>query len=147
MDEMLSMSLWIMIAFMTISAGIVWFNAQPGINQYNLGMQGYTNNQFNVDSNKYINIACTMTTLVDLPGYAICFINKLISPLGDMIGYIWNLLTAWTQLLHAIFVSVPAGNLFEAIITPLLTIIEIGAAIILLMRFAAIIRGVAGGFL
>lgn len=141
MDEMLSIALWIMIIFMTVSAAVVWFGGQSGISDYHLGLDGYQNNHLNVDANKYTTTQCEMTSLFDAPTYAWCFIGKITTPIFDVVSYTWDLLTAWTQLLHAILVSVPAGDLFESIFNPLLTIVEIGAVLVILMRLAAIVRG------
>jgi hypothetical protein len=146
MDEMLSMALWIMIAFTTISASVVWFNSQSDISQFNLGLNGYTQGS-SLSASNYTNIRCEMTSLFEVPGYAICFLNQLVSPILGVVEGIWKLLTNWSNLVHAILVNVPGGSLFELLIIPFLTIIEIGAAIVILMRLAAIVRGVAGGFL
>ena len=140
MDEMLSIALWVMAAFLITSASVTWFNAQPDINQFNLGMTGYDANSINITD--YQDTNCSMTSLIDLPAYAWCSsVGQITSPITALANSIWNLLTGWTQLMHAIFVSVPAGDFFEGILTPLLAIIEIAAVLILLMRLAAIIRG------
>lgn len=145
MDEMLSMALWIMVAFMTVSSVVVWMAAQPGF-PAGLGLVGVDNNAL-LEPSQYSNITCEMNSLFEAPGYAICFLNQLTSPILGMVAGIWKLLTSWINLLEAIFVSVPAGDLFASILIPFLGVIEIGAAIVILMRLAAIVRGVAGGFL
>jgi len=153
MDEMLSMSLWIIIAFMTVSFTVTWFTAQPDF-PTGLGLVGMDNNTI-ISPEPYVNVSCDMTSLFEAPGYAICFLNKLVEPVVGVITAIWKILTSWTQLLHAIFgynsttdtYLVPGGALFAGLLIPFLGVIEIGAAIVILMRLAAIIRGVAGGFL
>jgi len=147
MDEMLSMALWIMAGFMLVSGAIIWFNSQPGIADYHLGLNDYHGDLNALDANDYRNATCEMTSLFEAPGYAWCFLGTITTPILNMVTGIWNLLFNWQNLLHMIFVNVPAGDLFETLLTPILTIIEIGAVIIILMRLAAIIRGVAGGFL
>jgi hypothetical protein len=141
MDEMLSMSLWIMIAFMMVSASVMWFNSQTDISYFNLGIKDYSGDSGQLDANKYTVTACEMTSLFDAPQYAVCFLNKITAPVVDVVSAIWNLLTNWQILLHNIFAAVPAGDLFESILLPFFTIIEIGAAIVILMRLAAIVRG------
>lgn len=145
MDEMLSMALWIMVAFMTVSSVVVWMAAQPGF-PTGLGLVGVDNNAL-LEPSQYTNITCEMNSLFEAPGYAICFLNQLTSPILGVVAGIWKLLTSWINLLEAIFVSVPAGDLFASLLIPFLGVIEIGAAIVILMRLAAIVRGVAGGFL
>lgn len=145
MDEMLSMALWIMVAFMTVSSVVVWMAAQPEF-PTGLGLVGVDNNAL-LEPSQYTNITCEMNSLFEAPGYAICFLNQLTSPILGMVAGIWKLLTSWINLLEAIFVSVPAGDLFASLLIPFLGVIEIGAAIVILMRLAAIVRGVAGGFL
>ena len=138
---MLNIALWILAAYLTISACVVWFNTQSDTSYFNLGMTGYEKDTTASDLSKYQDTNCTMTAWYEAPVYAWCFIGKVTTPIFDLIDWIWNLLTGWTQLMHAIFVSVPAGDLFEAILTPLLAIIELGAVIVILLRLAAIIRG------
>jgi hypothetical protein len=145
MDEMLSMSLWIMVAFMTVSGTVAWFAAQSDF-PTGLGLVGMDNNVL-ISPAPYVNVSCEMTSLFEAPGYAVCFLNKLVEPVVGIVSAIWKLLTSWILLLNAIFVSVPAGDLFAGILIPFLGVIEIGAAIVILMRLAAIVRGVAGGFL
>jgi len=138
---MLNIALWILAAYLTVSACVVWFNTQPDTSYFNLGMTGYEKDTTASDLNKYQSASCIMTSWFEAPVYAWCFIGKVTSPIFDLVDWVWNLLTGWTQLMHAIFVSVPAGDLFEAILTPLLAIIELGAVIVILLRLAAIIRG------
>jgi hypothetical protein len=145
MDEMLSMALWIMVAFMTVSATVVWMGSQTNF-PTQLGLVGVTDSNL-INASDYTNISCSMTSLFEAPGYAICFLNQLTAPILGVVAATWKLLTSWINLLHAIFISVPAGDLFEGLLIPFLSIIEIGAAIVILMRLAAIVRGVAGGFL
>jgi hypothetical protein len=153
MDELLSIALWVMMAIATIGFVVSWFTAQSDF-PTGLGLQGVDNN-FGISASSYTNPTCEMTSLFEAPGYAICFLNELISPILGLVKGIWKILTNWQLLLKAIFgynattdtYLVPAGDLFVGLITPFLTIMEIGAAIVILMRLAAIIRGVAGGFL
>jgi hypothetical protein len=145
MDEMLSMALWIMVSFMTVSSVVVWMNAQPGF-PTGLGLVGVTDSNL-LEPSAYINTTCTMNSLFEAPAYAWCFLGKITAPILGVVESIWKLLTSWVNLLDAIFVSVPAGDLFASLLIPFLGVIEIGAAIVILMRLAAIIRGVAGGFL
>jgi hypothetical protein len=145
MDEMLSMALWIMVVFMTISATITWFGSQTDF-PTQLGLIGLGSNTLLIPGT-YVNVSCEMTSLFEAPGYAWCFLGKITSPILGMVDAIWKLLTSWTNLLNAIFVNIPAGSLFAGLLIPFLGIIEIGAVIVILMRLSAIIRGVAGGFL
>lgn len=141
MDEMLSIALWIMVIFMTISATVTWFGTQPDM-PTGLGLTGFSGSS--IDVNAYQSSSCTMTSSATPLDYAWCFVGKITEPVSQLVNGIWNLLTGWTNLLHAIFVGVPAGDLFEGILIPFLSIIEIGAVLIILMRVASIIRG--GGF-
>lgn len=153
MDEMLSMALWIMVAIGTVGFVVSWFTAQSDF-PTGLGLNGVDQN-IGISASNYTNITCEMTSLFEAPGYAICFLNQLVSPILGLVEGIWKILTNWQLLLKAIFgynattdtYLVPAGDLFVGLLLPFITIMEIGAAIVILMRLAAIIRGVAGGFL
>ena len=142
MDEMLSISLWLIIAFMTVSASVMWFGAQTDFPS-GMGLTGYDSNTL-INPDDYSNLTCEMTSLFEFPAYAFCFINQLTTPVFGVINAIWQLLTSWQNLLTAIFASVPAGDLFGAILIPFFSIIELGAVIVLLMKFAALIRGTSG---
>lgn len=150
MDELLTISIWAIIILLTTSFVTNWMVDYPGITDFNLGLDNYKQHTNAVsDTNAYQNIVCSMTVITDAPLYTWCFIGKVTSPILGLVSAIWDLATGWTTLIDAIFgynpvngtYLVPAGNLFAGLLKFFFSAIEIAAAIVIMMRLAAIIRG------
>ena len=143
MDELTSIGIWFFVIIISINAGIIYMSTQTPMASEGL-MPGITANTY-FSSYNY--------TIADsnVGGNTISSTEPTISNtwLGDMIttaAKVGNtfriLLTAWTDLLSAIFVNVPGGAFFANIILPIIGIVQIVAFFILGVRVAGVIRGV-----
>jgi hypothetical protein len=146
MDEMLNIALWIMITFVTVSGVVVWMNIQPDLPN-GFALPGYVQDNTANNVSTLASTTCGDASFANIPFYAWCQIVKVLDLLGNVTSWIWNLLTGWTNLIQAIFsplglgVGQP-GALFVGLLIPFLSIVEVGAVLVLLMRVANIIAQV-----
>jgi hypothetical protein len=145
MDEFLSIALWIMVGFITINGMIIWFNSDPTFTQNGLGLDASATNssygQSYID-NAY-NVSCDAVSS-NIFSYAICYFNQLTSLANSLIGTLLNFLFAWTGLINAICSMIPGGDLFRIIFLPFLGLTEVTAILLIVMKLAAIARGIMG---
>lgn len=148
MDEFTNIAIWVMIAFISINATVIWFSTSTTFTEHGLSGQGLT--ATTMGSASELNSLQTTTFFgIDCSGssanpflYAPCFIVKVIDTFNFVTNYIWNLLTAWVGLLD--FVLSPfgsVGELFKMLFIPFFALVEITAIFVILLRVAAIIRG------
>lgn len=145
MDEFLSIALWIMVAFVTINGMIIWFNSDTTFTQNNLNLDASaTDSSFGqtyIDNAYYVDCSAVSNNIFS---YAICYFNQLTSMATSLIGTLLNFLFAWTGLLTAITSMIPGGELFKIIFLPFLGLTEVTAILLIVMKLAAVARGVIG---
>jgi len=145
MDEMLNIAMWIMIVFVTTSSVVVWMNLQPL--PEGLGLTGYVQDTTANDVSSLSSTSCGDLSFATAIPYSLCQINKVMTLLATVTGWIWNLLTGWMALITAIcspfgLGAGQPGALFVGLLVPLLSIVEVSAIFVLLMRVANIIAQV-----
>lgn len=152
MDEFLSIALWIIATFMIVNGLVIWISTDTNAETFNLNLLNYSNsspfNSTDISSIETTSTASCGEVLANAPQYITCSLNKITSPVLYTVSSIWKTVTVWQNLLDLIFSPLGTlGDMFLGLLIPILTIIEISAIVVILMRLAAIIRGVAGGFL
>ena len=152
LEEFTSIAIWVLMAFLIINSTIIWFSTSDTFTENaNLQIAGLTPDtsygvtDINSSSNSFFGTDCATASSGDVE-YSLCLLSN-INPLnpdsipGKMITGLWNLLTAWVNLLTAILGSVPGGSLFLAILIPFFGMIEFAAIFVVLAQIAGIIRG------
>lgn len=145
MDEMLNIALWIMIVFVTVSGVVVWMNLQALPS--GLGLPGYVQDTTANNVSTLQTTTCGDLSFATAIPYALCQITKVMQLLASVSGWIWNLLTGWASLITAICSPFglgvgDVGSLFVGLLVPFLSIVEVAAILVLLMRVANIIAQV-----
>jgi len=145
MDEMLNIALWIMIVFVTVSGVVVWMNLQTL--PEGLALPGYVQDTTANNVSTLQTTTCGDLSFATAIPYALCQITKVMTLLANVTGWIWNLLTGWINLIQAICSPFglgegEVGSLFVGLLVPLLSIVEVSAVLVLLMRVANIIAQV-----
>lgn len=146
MDEMLNIALWIMIVFVTVSGVVVWMNLQPNLPS-GFALNGYVQDNTASNVSSLSSSSCGDLSFATAIPYALCQITKVMTMIGSFSSWIWNMLTAWANLVNAIFSPLglderEPGALFVGLLVPFLSIVEAGAVLVLLMRVANIIAQV-----
>lgn len=145
MDEMLNIALWIMIVFVTTSGVVVWMNSQPL--PTGLGLPGYVQDTTANNISTLGSTTCGDSIFANPIQYALCQITNVMTLLGNVTGWIWNLLTGWITLITAIcspfgLGTGEVGSLFVGLLVPFLSIVEVSAVLVLFMRVANILAQV-----
>jgi len=145
MDEMLNIALWVMIVFVTVSGVVVWMNLQSL--PTGLALTGYSQDTTANNVSSLQSTTCGDLSFATAIPYALCQITKVMTLLANVTGWIWNLLTGWITLITAIcspfgLGAGEVGSLFVGLLVPFLSIVEVAAVLVLLMRVANIIAQV-----
>lgn len=146
MDEFLSIALWIMIGFIAINVMVTAFNLDTTISSNGLGLSGVgSSSAFNEsDVNAYSTSVCD-TSSSSIFSYPICYFNQLVSMAFGVIDHLGSFMTNWITLLNVIFLPFGSyGTMFVNMLVPFLGLTELIAILLLVMKLAAVARGVIG---
>ncbi len=152
MDEFTAMAITIMAVFFAVNVMVVSFEASADLQNHGMTLTNFEKSDLytttSLDAIKNASTQnCTFASqnLVDIIP---CEIAKVVSPVTKLVGDLWTFATSWVQLINLIVAPLPApAQVFANLLIPILGLIQLTAIIVLMMKFAAIIRGVAGGFL
>ena len=141
MDEFLGLAVWILMAFLMVNAGIMWFqgsdtfvdNGLNGVSAVNQDIVDY--NGLRIDSSGS-NVSAEETQ------YPFGLITDTLGLVTSGVGWLWNLLTAWVSVLYLITSGLGSiGVLMQVILIPFFALTEVFAIMVLSMKIAGIIRG------
>jgi len=152
LEEFTSIAIWVLMAFLVVNTSVIWFSSSDTFTENaSLQIAGITPDSsfgatdINNSLTGFFGEDCSTASASDL-AYSSCLLSS-INPLnpnsipGKMISGLWMLLTAWINLLTAILIGIPGGDLFLAILIPFFGIIEFAALYVILAQIAGIIRG------
>jgi len=143
MDEFLGMAVWILMAFLMVNASIMWFQTSDTFVDNGLNGIG-VNDQNLININELDSLQGTDCSTVssDLLQYPTCILGNTTNFVTTVIGWFWNLFTAWNNVLLLITSGLGSiGNLVYIILMPFFAIVEVFAIMVILLKLAGLVRG------
>ena len=146
LEEFASISIWLLIIFLTVNTTIIWFGNSTTFSTNGLSVSGLNpDNSYGVDDinsskNYFGTTDCSTVSPTDL-AYAPCFLVQTTSMFYKITNSLWTFLTAWANLLNVILNPLPGGSLFSGLLIFFFGLIEASAIFVILMQIAGIIRG------
>jgi len=144
MDEFLNLAIWVLMAFLMVNAGIMWFQGSDTFIDNGLNGVGAVNqNIVNVENTDSLQGTTDCSTVSsDILQYAPCVLGQTYNLITSVVGWLWNLLTAWTSVLFLITNGLGSiGLLVQVILFPFFALVEVFAILVLFLKFAGIVRG------
>lgn len=136
--------MWILIAFLTVNIAILAISNDTAFSSNYLGLSGGTAND--TFGQAFLNTATTTTCSTVSPdffSFAFCSFVQLYTIATSIIEVLGGFLFAWVSLFN-IFNLIPGGSLFATIFIPFLGATELIAILFIVMKLAAVARGVIG---
>ena len=145
MDEFTNIAIWLLIIYLAINGSIVWFTSDSTFGEYGLGYSNFQRETaFQEGSDVVINVVGTeincSTAQPDPFNFIPCSLANITASGSSIISNIWNLLTAWSNLMGLIFPGA-FGQLIQYIIGPIFGGIAVIGIFVILLRVGGIIRG------
>lgn len=145
MDEFTNIAIWLVMIYLAINASIVWFDQTDTFQTAGFSIGLTPNDAFTKTDPIVLNLVgiqidCS-TASANPFAYVPCTLAEVGGTFNKLKDQIWNLLTAWSQLIATIFPNNPIAGLIQGIIGPLFGGIAIIGIFVILLRVAGIMRG------
>ena len=150
MDEFTNIAIWLVIIYLSINASIFWFANSTTFVDNGLGLKGITEDKsFTLNENPVINFLgfqFDCSTASSNPfSFVPCSLAEVSGNFNTLKDTIWNLLTAWSNLIGSIFPENTAlgdlGEFIQNIVGPIFGGIALLGIFVILLRVAGIVRG------
>lgn len=146
MDEFVGIAVWVVALMLVLNVTVFWFSESSTFTNNDLAFSFTKNTSFGEDASsnlhaEFLGIDCSTISGTD-PAILPCSLIQTGLTLEKALSSFWDFITGWTKILDIILPDwLPASNLFKDIIIYVLSLIQLFAIFVVLMRIAGIIRG------